>query len=477
MPKLLTKTKVLGGKAAVISYERDPKSFYYRELIPGTKKYRTARIDTATTEQEAILCAIDIYAELRTENRRADSKRPTGPASPKTKKTNKTSIQHHTKEYLIEQEKRARAGLISNATVTQLEINIRLHLVPYLHYKSIDDITELNHGCFDEYPSWRQATVKGRWNEKTSVTKQTLTKELRTIKSWINSLHRKGLAPNIEVPKIKIRGEDRMSNPAIHPDDWETILKYIRSEWIPEANTQEREWAKWARYMFWNWILIAKNSGSRPEELMKLRWKDIEFEDVGRFSRSKQAENIQLYQQHNIPIDEDNLEDLGIVRKEIAHIVYYSSKTGEMRISSCNCVNVFERWRKFQQDWLRERNMASGLKPSDMIWACPYRDMESTLSYSRYKEMWSDITKRLQGRLRGHIFSNKPYTLYSLRATFVEESLLAGKDVFLVAKAAGHSVDMLMKHYERIDPRRRAKELTDFEYGKKKTTSKRSPLQ
>ena len=54
--------------------------------------------------------------------------------------------------------------------------------------------------------------------------------------------------------------------------------------------------------------------------------------------------------------------------------------------------------------------------------------------------------------------------------------MLGGKDVFLVAKAAGHSVDVLMKHYERIDPRRRASEMTEFEYGSKPKSKRRSSV-
>ena len=38
-------------------------------------------------------------------------------------------------------------------------------------------------------------------------------------------------------------------------------------------------------------MLISKNTGARPEELLKLRWKDVEYEDVGRFSKTAQQEN------------------------------------------------------------------------------------------------------------------------------------------------------------------------------------------
>ena len=64
MPKLHTKTKVLGGRAQVVSYDRDPGVFFYRELITGTKTYRSKRLE-ATTLEAATLEAVDAYTALR----------------------------------------------------------------------------------------------------------------------------------------------------------------------------------------------------------------------------------------------------------------------------------------------------------------------------------------------------------------------------------------------------------------------------
>ena len=37
------------------------------------------------------------------------------------------------------------------------------------------------------------------------------------------------------LPKIAVRQTDRDANPAINPEDWETIIKYIRNDWRKEA--------------------------------------------------------------------------------------------------------------------------------------------------------------------------------------------------------------------------------------------------
>ena len=59
---------------------------------------------------------------------------------------------------------------------------------------------------------------------------------------------------------------------------------------------------------------------------------------------------------------------------------------------------------------------------------------------------------------------------------FIEINLAAGKDIFLIAKAAGYDVKTRMKHYERIDPRNRSREMTEFQYGAMPMTQRRSAL-
>ena len=53
-----------------------------------------------------------------------------------------------------------------------------------------------------------------------------------------------------------------------------------------------------------------KNSGCRPDELLNLRWKDIQIEDVGRISQSKLEEEIQMYEMDGIDVILDDEEDV-----------------------------------------------------------------------------------------------------------------------------------------------------------------------
>ena len=67
--------------------------------------------------------------------------------------------------------------------------------------------------------------------------------------------------------------------------------------------------------------------------------------------------------------------------------------------------------------------------------------------------------------LKGNPFSDDPYTLYSLRSTYIENQLLNGVDIHTVARVCGHSVAVLERYYERMDIKRRTRELTHIDFG------------
>ena len=67
--------------------------------------------------------------------------------------------------------------------------------------------------------------------------------------------------------------------------------------------------------------------------------------------------------------------------------------------------------------------------------------------------------------LKPYVFSNRNYTPYSLRSTFICNLILQGKDIYDVAKLAGHSIAVCERYYAKLDMGRKSKELTEIEYG------------
>ncbi len=62
MPRILEKQPVLNGRGTVFTYEdRNIGTYFYRGRVEGTKKYRTKTIPKATTLQQAVYSATDIY--------------------------------------------------------------------------------------------------------------------------------------------------------------------------------------------------------------------------------------------------------------------------------------------------------------------------------------------------------------------------------------------------------------------------------
>ena len=72
-----------------------------------------------------------------------------------------------------------------------------------------------------------------------------------------------------------------------------------------------------------------------------------------------------------------------------------------------------------------------------------------------------------QGKLKGNRFSEHPYTLYSLRTTFIEDALMRGVPIIKVAQMAGHDLQQTQRHYSRLDLRKRGREITVPAIGKK----------
>ena len=64
-------------------------------------------------------------------------------------------------------------------------------------------------------------------------------------------------------------------------------------------------------------------------------------------------------------------------------------------------------------------------------------------------------------------FSERDYTLYSLRSTFIEDCITDGLDIYLVARLCGNSVEIIQKHYDRHDVLKRADEVQHVVRGRK----------
>jgi len=96
----------------------------------------------------------------------------------------------------------------------------------------------------------------------------------------------------------------------------------------------------------------------------------------------------------------------------------------------------------------------------------PKEHLDKTLNYRSFDEHWDEVGKSIRAQLEGNRFSERSYTLYLLRSTFIEDCIAAGMDDYLVARLCGNSVDVIQRGYDRHHVLKRAEEVQSLLFGK-----------
>jgi len=514
MPKIKEKEKVLGGRGVVFTYsDRNVGSYFYRERVEGTKKYRTKLIKNVSTLIEAVEAAPDIAIAMRDddphhlsglndgrepdaldilerEERLVRKQERLARADKQTNGRKSISIHSAIHGYLAQQMKRVSAGTFAQSSYNH-KMYCFLHIEKYLESKFINRTCQITERTFDDYLIYRadttrilqqrELTVLGEWFKSYLVRNKYINSDL-----WLRGNY---------LPKVEVRMIDRMANPAINPEDWKTIVDYVREDWRPKAFDTKpmymngkivgtRKAVKktiWYRTMFWHYILFSKNTGMSNEEVLKLKWKNVEIRDVGRISRSKLEDDLQEAAEEGYGDLEGNVEDwlgdvnewaesptqLGREERLVSYISTIRSKTKQPREIPCNQGRELRRLIRYQKKYLKEWGIDYKITKNSYVFFNPFNDFGQCCQ-ARFRQDWRRIVDKLQdeGLLTGHKFSDKRYTLYSMRSTFIEDHLLKGTDIFLLARIAGHDVKTLMQTYERLDIRKRAEEITNINYGR-----------
>ena len=235
----------------------------------------------------------------------------------------KMTVEKALDDWLKGQRKRVDAGTFEENSY-QAKYHAALHLKSYLKYKKVLVTSQIRTDTFDEYIEFRYQKTQRRL---------VIHRELAVIGEWIKSylVRFKYIPAHLWLdgqflPRIEIRPIDKDANPAINADDWKVILDYTRDVWRKEAyeptpmttsnqfhkniqtNRKPEKKTVWFRNMFWTWIRVAKNTGMSPEEICKLKWKNVEIRDVGRYSSRKAEEEIYELQKDGIEIIQDSPE-------------------------------------------------------------------------------------------------------------------------------------------------------------------------
>ena len=517
MPSVDLKESVLIGRGSICRYSKGSSAglFFYREWNKEKRCYRSKVIEGASTIEEAKALAPQVAIELAQslaakpptlstidpldlmarEEKLQRAKEKLFKAK-KKEENPKINLEKAFKDWFKQEQKRVDAGALAQSSFDH-KFNCCRHIKFYLKHKKVSMSSQINESTFDDYCIFRLKDT-----DKRILIQRELSVLGEFIKSYLvkfKYVEARLWMDGQFLPKIEVRQSDRDANPAINPEDWEVIINHVRNKWRKEAyqtsklpsSNQFRKDIKivdrkttdksiWFRNMFWHWILVAKNSGMSPEEICKLKWKNVEIVDVGRVSNTKaqeeweqvmgeaQADGVEL------EIEAPDLKapsewapegtEWGREERLIAYITTMRAKTQDYREIPCDLGSVFKRWKE-----ILKKEFNHTIRGDEYVFAQIFNELKQPCQ-RKIHQHWRWICDYLlsEGKLKGHKFSDRAYTLYSMRSTFIENHILRGTDAYLLARICGNSVATIMQTYERIDIRKRTKELTDIEFGKKR---------
>ena len=463
MPKILEKQEVLNGRGHVVLYGSGTSagSYFYRELIKGKRSYRQRRIPGVSCMEEAVSAAVEVAFQmqsdqphpvvtqlLKTEPNASESDKPYK-SQVLTKQPRKQRIEDAISSFLKEEQQKVDGGLLTQKTQTQKKITLTKHLLPYLReHQKISYTNQIRESTFRDYALFRAG-----------ATPLTRNNEISQIKDFCKNylIRHRLLGADVLMDRDFLRRGvikqiDKMRNPAISSEDWNIIVRYVRGHYRDSAEKLSNYRIHYWRTLFWHWILFAKNSGMSPEEILRLKWRQIEIIDEGRTNSKGEREPW-----------------------EVAYIYTIRSKTKQAREIPVNQARELRRWKKIEEDYIAAHNLDQKITKDSLVFGNPHNELR-TYAYSNYQRAWKEVRDAVGDKLNGHRFSRHHYTIYSMRSTFIEDHLLKGTPVFEVAEMAGHSVNETQKTYARLNLRKKGAEITLPKLGKQPTLGQKSDL-
>lgn len=302
----------------------------------------------------------------------------------------------------------------------------KLYLFPYFgDYK----IEEINESIIDDYWPWRknyyqEHPEKVNGNIAKTPSAQSLKMEKTAIKEVLEFAQRRGyirVIPQIRFkPRAKTENRDTFSKAEYEKLIFELFL------W---SEKNARADVVYQRKMLYNFVVFMANTGIRPNEFYKIKWKDI-----------------MVHNQNGIKLLYINVPD--------------DSKTGKRTVVSLpeayTCYEKIKSFSKYTKD-------------NDYFFS-NYEDGSWMKNISKtYKTKLVELGLYLSG-------DGKPRPPYSLRHYYATQRLSDGVQVYDLAQNMGTSVKQIENHYSHIFATQKTKELIqnspnssqqDFEEDKK----------
>lgn len=465
MPKLVVggdgkpvRHSVLGGRAQIVKFERQPDVFVYRQLLSGSKSYYHQQL-TASDDINALREAEELFLSLQSELE-VDG----------TKRLASVALEDALKAWVRVKEGKQSSGLIGEdalrGCISHLLGPIKTYLIDF---KKLSKVSQLKKDTFLDYVNWRMtkgwqlSNVSG---EPTQVKESTVKRDLTHIKDWFkNYLIPRGYVdwmPTLE--KIVIRQDKLDANPPIPlSPDWTLIHNHLK-KWAEDGASFPNTSVEYWRQLFRHFCLVSYNAGTRPKELVGRIEKRRQPTTDGSYVIKEVLKGGLRWDDVEVQMAMHNTENGKSFEVAEATLHIRDTKTGVPRDVPSNTGAFFIRWREFCNEW-RKRNSYPPLKSTDYVFFNPRTN--KPYPYSQLTTAWNAMRTALADKL-SPIRSEQKYTMYSMRSSYITNQIDEGKDVYLVKQLTGHSLEILVRHYDRSNVKRRSAEATARSYAKKK---------
>ena len=422
MARVVERHELLGGEVEVVRFSHRP-TYYTRTYVPGERRYASKSCRTTDLEV-AKERAIQTWRLWR--NLTEDGGSPLG-----------TPIEEAVFAYLKEQEQRFLVGDIGESTWRGFKSFFVNAFILYCRHKGWKFVRDIPRNGFLDYRSWRKTVSPAlipRPQEVKTVKDSTVNRELTAIRAFfVKYLGPKGISGiDPVIKRTEVMEETFEANPPFSSAEWERTWRFL-AQWS-QRPTNKQSVAYW-RMCFRRYLISARWIGNRPSELVaRLRWEDVQFKPGQVISE-----------------ETGDLELLALVTIRKAK----RTKNKVDRTVPSHAGPQLQQWLEYVKDY-RARNGLRPLEPTDLVFGNPATN--KPYPYSMWSKCWDNLRKEL---------GLEHLNLYSTRSTYITGQLEQGVDVYLVARLANHSVEILQRHYDRMNLAKRATEATPRRYGKR----------
>lgn len=402
----------MGGQIQVVEWEGRP-SLYARFYDQGRQEYvfrslKTLDVDTATDN------AIGLW---RTIQPKIEAGHP----------TDRHTVEGTITSYLDEEMRRVEAGIIKRGAWRDKRAQLKPVLL-YCRIKGVRNISEVKAHTFNDFVAWRRdESMLLTTGKKGRLEHLSLNKGIRELRAWWKWIRSKRYSVvELEIMEVSSRHERPRKKNVVFTDEHWALIEAELLRRTKDLDGERREYLPtqiYARHHLKCLIQTLVESGMRPQEATNLiKWKDLEFKDDSDKSISINFRGT-------------------IVNLSKTCVINIHNPTGKgSRPVVCDAGMILKTW-LIESSKFRKAVGIHPLQADSLIFGNPLTGLP--FAYNGISKQFREVLEAVELKGLG-------YTIRSCRGYYITKMLAQGYSPYLLAKNAGHSIDVMRKNYEQL---------------------------